>query len=92
MPVRNLALASICERGLDVVQAFLLLMVWPLREDLGVDSVLPLAGAMIMMARRAGLHRPAHGEDFVRAKGVLSHRDLVSRTVLWVHCLITYRG
>ena len=69
-----MALHSISDRSLDVVQALLILLTWPLKEEIAADSNLPLAGAMILMARRAGLHRPAHGSDFVRARGNLTHR------------------
>jgi hypothetical protein len=82
---------SIHERNVDAVQALVLLLTWPLREEIANDSTLPLAGAMIMMARRAGLHRPAFGNEFVRARGVLSQNDIISRTVLWAYCLISYR-
>lgn len=90
-PVRDLALSSLAERGLDSVQAILLLLNWPVRETLATDSRVPLAAGMIMMARRAGIHRPAHGQDFVRAKGPPAHSVVVSRSVLWVCCLIIYR-
>jgi hypothetical protein len=90
--VRDAALMSIHQRNVDVVQALVLLLTWPLREEIANDSTLPLAAAMIMMARRAGLHRPAFGNEFVRArKGVLSQNDIISRTVLWAYCLISYR-
>jgi len=90
-PLRDLALKSIYERRLDTVQALLLLLNWPVRETLAYESRVPLAAAMIMMARRAGIHRPAHGQDFVRAKEPPTHGVVVSRTMLWVYCLILYR-
>jgi len=82
-----MALHSISDRSLDVVQALLILLTWPLKEEIAADSNLPLAGAMILMARRAGLHRPAHGSDFVRARGNLTHRgEYTSHHVHW--CVI----
>ena len=91
------ALLSVTATGspLQRVQAFLLLVTWPLPDAVETNQQevnYVLAGLLLSLAQRSGLHVPAGSDEFFRAKTPnLPDIGIVSRSALWARIVLTYQ-
>jgi hypothetical protein len=91
------ALSSVITTGspLQRVQAFLLLVTWPLPDAVETNQQevnYVFAGLLLHLAQRSGLHVPAGSDEFFRAKMPnLPDIGLVSRSHLWASIVLTYQ-
>jgi hypothetical protein len=91
------ALLSVIATGspLQRVQAFLLLVTWPLPDAVESNQQevnYVLAGLLLSLAQRSGLHVPAGSDEFFRAKMPnLPDIGIVSRSELWTQIVLTYQ-
>jgi hypothetical protein len=91
------ALLSVTATGspLQRVQAFLLLVTWPLPDAVETNQQevnYVFAGLLLHLAQRSGLHVPAGSDEFFRAKTPnLPDIGIVSRSELWAHIVLTYQ-
>jgi hypothetical protein len=91
------ALLSVTATGspLQRVQAFLLLVTWPLPDAVETNQQevnYVFAGLLLHLAQRSGLHVPAGSDEFFRAKTPnLPDIGIVSRSELWAQIVLTYQ-
>jgi hypothetical protein len=91
------ALLSVTTTGspLQRVQAFLLLVTWPLPDAVETNQQevnYVFAGLLLHLAQRSGLHVPAGSDEFFRAKMPnLPDIGIVSRSNLWAYIILTYQ-
>ncbi|TIA28089.1 hypothetical protein D6C78_10911 [Aureobasidium pullulans] len=91
------ALLSVTVTGspLHRVQAFLLLVTWPLPDAVETnqqETNYVLAGLLLHLAQRSGLHVPAGSDEFFRAKAPnLPDIGIVGRSELWTQIVLTYQ-
>jgi hypothetical protein len=90
--VTNLALESLKEPRGRTVQGLALLVTWPFPTDVSSkDITFTIAGTLIHVAMRVGLHMPRSIQDFHRTAIELSEQKAVSRSEAWIRCLLTYQ-
>ncbi|THZ87905.1 hypothetical protein D6C84_01332 [Aureobasidium pullulans] len=91
------ALLSVTVTGspLHRVQSFLLLVTWPLPDAVETnqqETNYVLAGLLLHLAQRSGLHVPAGSDEFFRAKAPnLPDIGIVGRSELWTQIVLTYQ-
>ena len=91
------ALLSVTTTGspLQRIQAFLLLVTWPLPDAIESNQQeinYVLAGLLLHLAQRSGLHVPAGSDEFFRAKMPnLPDIGIVSRSELFAQIVLTYQ-
>ena len=95
--ITNLALQSVITTGspLQRVQAFLLLVTWPLPDAVETNQQelnYVFAGLLLHLAQRSGLHVPAGSDEFFRAMTPnLPDISIARRTELWILIVLTYQ-
>ncbi|KAG9552970.1 hypothetical protein KCU79_g12327, partial [Aureobasidium melanogenum] len=95
--ITNLALSSVITTGspLQRVQAFLLLVTWPLPDAVETNQQeinYVFAGILLHLAQRSGLHVPAGSDEFFRATTPnLPDIGIARRTTLWAYIVLTYQ-
>ncbi|KAF2843004.1 hypothetical protein M501DRAFT_1012383 [Patellaria atrata CBS 101060] len=105
-PIADSILAPLASRVIDLalqmlkaqyaalpsIKGFIVLLMWPFtKRSLSLDVTFPLAGAMIHMAMRIGLHIPASSQDFSKVRLRLTDDDVNRRAELWAFCILTYQ-
>jgi transcriptional regulatory protein LEU3 len=79
--------------SLSIIQAFLLLCIWPMPVITMYKDVSPImAGAALNLALTVGLHIPGVGQDFSRTTVLHDSNESRFRARLWVSCLIAIQG
>ncbi|KAI5270830.1 hypothetical protein E4T47_05806 [Aureobasidium subglaciale] len=92
-----LALLSVTltKSPLQRAQAFMLLVTWPLPDAVETnqqETNFVLAGLLLHLAQRSGLHVPAGSDEFFRAKMPnLPDIGIVRRSELWAHIVLIYQ-
>lgn len=80
---------------LQRIQAFLLLVTWPLPDAVESDqqeTTYVMAGLLLHLAQRSGLHVPSGSDEFFRAKTQnLPDIGVVRRSELWAQCVLAYQ-
>lgn len=95
--ITNLALSSLITTGspLQRVQAFVLLVTWPLPDAVETNQQeinYVFAGILLHLAQRSGLHVPAGSDEFFRATTPnLPDIGIARRTELWAYIVLTYQ-
>lgn len=95
--ITNLALLSVITTGspLQRVQAFLLLVTWPLPDAVETNQQelnYVFAGLLLHLAQRSGLHVPAGSDEFFRAMTPnLPDIGIARRTEIWAHIVLAYQ-
>ncbi|KAJ8102349.1 hypothetical protein POJ06DRAFT_82055 [Lipomyces tetrasporus] len=89
-PIRRLAMESVIREtpSLSLVQAYLLLCVWPMPFGAVTDDPSwTYCGIATHKAQHLGLHRPDHLNEFVQG-AAFDHELLVSMRNTWLACFI----
>ncbi|KAK9342819.1 hypothetical protein V1522DRAFT_415055 [Lipomyces starkeyi] len=89
-PIRRLAMESVVREtpSLSLVQAYLLLCVWPMPFGaVSDDPSWTYCGIATHKAQHLGLHRPDHLNEFVQGTD-FDHELLVSMRNTWLACFI----
>jgi hypothetical protein len=86
---------TVTRSPLQRVQAFLLLVTWPLPDAVETNQQevnYVFAGLLLHLAQRSGLHVPAGSDEFFRAKMPnLPDISVVSRSEIWAYIILTYQ-
>ncbi|PLB38867.1 fungal specific transcription factor domain-containing protein [Aspergillus candidus] len=77
----------------QTIQGLLLLLTWPFPKDPArPDLTFILSGLLLHIAMQHGLHIPMSSHEFSKIKlPTPSETDMVRRSELWAHCVITYQ-
>lgn len=80
---------------LQRLQAFLLLVTWPLADAVETDqqeTIFVLVGLLLHLGLRSGLHVPSGSDEFFRVKMPnLPDIGMAGRAELWTHCVLAYQ-
>ena len=77
----------------QTIQGLLLLLTWPFPKDPSrPDLTFILSGLLLHIAMQHGLHIPMSSHEFSKIElPTPSETDMVRRSELWAHCVITYQ-
>ena len=73
----------------NIVKGLCLICTWPPHTNsTSTDPTFELAGIMMAMAMRLGLHRPSHARDFAKTNLVVAPVEVEDRLRTWAACNI----
>ncbi|KAI9658988.1 MAG: hypothetical protein M1821_001948 [Bathelium mastoideum] len=88
-PVMQLVYTTLSQnsQSYNIVKGLCLICTWPpYTSSTSTDPTFDLAGIMMAMAMRLGLHRPSHTRDFARSNLVVPPAEVEDRLRTWAAC------
>ena len=90
-PVMQLIYTTLSQnsQSYNIVKGLCLICTWPPHtKSTSTDPTFDLAGVMMAMAMRLGLHRPSHARDFAKDNLVVAPTEVQDRLRTWAACNI----